>query len=86
MEPVVGIERQDQIAARGGDAGVTGGRQAAVFLLQQTDAATGIARDQGTGDIPGVVGAAVVDDHQLPARAGLRDHAGDRSGSRCACR
>ena len=73
----VGIHRDDEIAARGGQAGLQRGGLSEV-APQFDDAETGLGRDQRLGDVERSIRAAVVDEDELEAIAPLESS--DRGG------
>ena len=70
----VGVHRDDEIAARGGQAGLQRGGLAEV-APELDDAEPGLGRDQGLGDVERSVRAAIVDEDELEAIAPLESSA-----------
>ncbi len=76
QEDVVGIQRRDEAALRGVDAGVAGGAAALVFLAHETDARIVQAFHHGAG----IVAGTVIDHDDLEILAGL-DQNGPQRGA-----
>src|SRR5690606_13625862 len=70
LGPVVGVEDDDELPARLAQAGVAGGREAAVGAPHVAQVGGVVVLD----DSGGVVGRAVVDHHHLEVRRLLRQH------------
>jgi len=61
FEEVVGVQEEEQVAGGVGDAGVAGGGEALVGLVDEADA----LGFEGGGDGGGLIGGAVVDDEDF---------------------
>jgi hypothetical protein len=74
---VVGVEEEDDVAARGGEAGIVGGGLARILAEDRLHAAAELVDDFGRS-----VGRAVVDDDHLEMRPCLRERAADRAAEK----
>ena len=80
---VVGVQQRDEWGAGGADAGVAGGGQATVGLVDVRQASTQavcVRAQELLHPLLCVVGGAVVDEEDVPVRFGLGEDAFDGSG------